>query len=172
MRLFSSKSIQSVVSSDGQKKTKINIIKGDNTGMKHVSVTTENMGKTFNIRERVVRKTPIGPVIQNKAFKLKASDIYQLFDGSKKSLKAPVASAKKVVKKSSDKKTSTGDKKTGDKKTGDKKKGDKKSGNKKTGDKKSRDKKTGDKKSIDKKKEKKSAEKKSIKKSIKKYIEK
>jgi hypothetical protein len=124
MRLFSSKSIQSVVSSDGQKKTKINIIKSNETGMKHVSAITENMGQTFNIRERVVRKTPVGPVIQNKAFKLKASDIYQLFDGSKKSLNAPV---KKVVKKSSDKKK--GDKKKA-KKSGDKKK-EKKSGDKK-----------------------------------------
>jgi len=140
MRLFSSKSIQSVVSSDGQKKTKINIIKGDESGMKHVSAITENMGQTFNIRERVVRKTPVGPVIQNKAFKLKASDIYQLFDGSKKSLNAPV---KKVVKKSSDKKK--GDKKKA-KKSGDKKKA------KKSGDKKKA------KKSSDKKKAKKSGD--------------
>jgi hypothetical protein len=147
MRLFSSKSIQSVVSSDGQKKTKINIIKGDESGMKHVSATTENMGQTFNIRERVVRKTPVGPVIQNKAFKLKASDIYQLFDGSKKSLTAPVASAKKVVKKIGDKKV---------KKSGDKKKSSDKKKAKKSGDKK---------KSSDKKKEKKSGDKKKVKKS-------
>jgi hypothetical protein len=145
MRLFSSKSIQSVVSSDGQKKTKINIIKGDESEMKHVSATTENMGQTFNIRERIVRKTPVGPIIQNKAFKLKASDIYQLFDGSKKSLNAPV---KKVVKKSSDKKK--GDKKKEDKKKA-KKSGDKKKA-KKSGDKKKA------KKSSDKKKAKKSGD--------------
>jgi hypothetical protein len=147
MRLFSSKSIQSVVSSDGQKKTKINIIKSNETGMKHVSAITENMGQTFNIRERVVRKTPVGPVIQNKAFKLKASDIYQLFDGSKKSLNAPIASVKKVVKKSGD-----------EKKKGDKKKEDKKKA-KKSGDKKKA------KKSGDKKKAKKSSDKKKAKKS-------
>ena len=139
MRLFSSKSIQSVVSSDGQKKTKINIIKSNESGMKHVSAITENMGQTFNIRERVVRKTPVGPVIQNKVFKLKASDIYQLFDGSKKSLNAPV---KKVVKKSSDKKK--GDKK----KSSDKKKGDKKSGDKKKKSDKKKAKKSGDKKKV------------------------
>ena len=143
MRLFSSKSIQSVVSSDGQKKTKINIIKGDNTGMKHVSVITENMGKTFNIRERVVRRTPVGPVIQNKAFKLKASDIYQLFDGSKKSLKEPLVSVKKSV-----------DKKKGDKKKEDKKKMGKKKA-KKSGDKK---KKVDKKKSSNKKKAKKTGD--------------
>ena len=147
MRLFSSKSIQSVVSADGQKKTKINIINSNETGMKHVSAITENMGQTFNIRERVVRKTPVGPVIQNKAFKLKASDIYQLFDGSKKSLKATV---RKVVKKSGDEKKK-GDKKKA-KKSGDKKKA------KKSGDKKK------EKKSGDKKKEKKSGDKKKAKK--------